>query len=337
MVAAKEATSGDAENAVAHADAALAETEASDGKDSWAYGNAVLNASEAHFTAGDYVGAERLAALAATLAAACLAPNISIIGATITSHAAALSTIGRTEEALVESERGIAWDVAHLPPSDPVLPSALEDLAWTLRNANRLREAEALLRRATGLFAQYHPDDFSDRASSTGKFANVLAAEGKYREAEPLWLAAQAFYARGARPQQSAGGQRRAAPGGRMRRRRRGKLAEALDLRRRAVALIESRVKPRHPELARARIEYAATLAIAGHAPRSAGHRRTGGRGDARKPRRRVTSSGWAPRSLMPWSPARPAPIPPEPTPMPRPLRQGWQRCCSTARPPAAI
>ena len=49
MVAAKEATSGDAENAVAHADAALAETEASDGKDSWAYGNAVLNASEAAF------------------------------------------------------------------------------------------------------------------------------------------------------------------------------------------------------------------------------------------------------------------------------------------------
>ena len=85
-------------------------------------------------------------------------------------------------------------------------------------------------------------------------------------EAEPLWLAAQAFYARGhdlSNPLAGSGELRRGADAAQAQ----GKLAEALDLRRRAVALIESRVKPRHPELARARIEYAATLAIAGHAP----------------------------------------------------------------------
>ena len=265
MLAAKEVSAGKSQQALAHADAALAEAERADGTEGWSYGNAALTAGDAHFANGDYSHAEPLSGTAERLAATCLPVDTSIIGMTIASHASDLESLGRIEEALVEEERAVTWDAAHLPESDPNFASALADLGFFLHLANRQREAEALLRRATDLYARYQPDDLSSRALTMSKFANVLASEGKYREAEQMWLAAIDFYARTkdrSHPLAGSGPLRRAADAAQ----EQGKLNEALDLRRRAIELIESRVQPHHPELARAKMEYASTLAVAGRA-----------------------------------------------------------------------
>lgn len=264
MLAGRETQAGKTQAAVRHVDTALAETEKADGRESWAYGNAALEGADAHFANGDYAGAERLAADAERLAIACLSPDVSIVGAAMQSHAAVLSTLGRTDEALELVERALVWDVAHLPESDPVLADALADLGFTLRNANRLREAEAVMRRALDLNVRYRPDDAYRRAETAGKLGNILAAERKYREAEAMFLATLELYGRThnlTNPLAGSGELRRAGDAAQ----EQGKLAEALDLRRRAVSLIESRVQPRHPELARTRIELATTLAVAGH------------------------------------------------------------------------
>ncbi len=264
-LAVKEANAGKAVDAVAHADAGLAATARWFGEQSWAYGNAAMAVTIAHNAFGDYVGAEHYAALAERLAPLCLPPDTMLIGQTMTGHAATLGTLGQTEEALAEVERAAAWAFAHVPESDELIPYTLADFGWSLRNAGRLREAEALLRRATDLYARYNPERWNSRGLAAGKFANILAAEGKYREAEAMWLASRDYYARShdlSNPLSGSGELRRAADAAQAQ----GELGRTLELRRQAVALIAGRVQPRHPELARSRIEYAATLALAGRA-----------------------------------------------------------------------
>lgn len=262
-LAASETEAGDTMAAAAHADAALAETARFDGKDNWAYGRAANIGSEAYYQLGEYGRSEELSAVAEGLASACLPPGAPIIGAAINSHAMDLVQLGRIDDGLVENERAVAWEAANLQPGDPSMARGLAGLGWNLFLAGRLREAEAVMRRSIDLNARYQPGDVSERALDLFMFGNILFHEGKFREAETIWAVDADLYARDksrAEPLAGNGLLRRLADNAQ----RLGKLDEAVAFRQRAVALLESRAQPRHLELARARIEYAATLVVAG-------------------------------------------------------------------------
>lgn len=263
MLATREAEAGHTVQAVKHADDALAETARYDGTSSWVYGNAALIAAAAHHGNGDYVEAERLAAKSEGLAVACLPRGNAIIGGMIQRHAATLDALGRTDDALAEGERALNWDEANLPESDVAVADALEALGLTLRNAGRLPEAEAAMRRALDLNARYRPNEVAYRASTTDKLGRILASQSKYREAEALFLAAEGLYAKShdlTNPLFGTGELRRAAEMAQ----EQGRLDDALERQRRALTLLETRVRATHPELARARIEYGTMLMIAG-------------------------------------------------------------------------
>lgn len=286
----KETNAGKAADAVVHATMAIAEVARQRGDHSWAYGRAITSAMSAYNGFGRFEDSERYAAKAAALAAECLPADNSLIGLTITRHAVALGTIGRIDESLREAERALAWTNAHVGESDDAVPYLLVTYGWTLRNAGRLREAEAVLRRSVDLYARYHHDDWNARASSLGKLANILAAEGRYLEAEALWLKTREYYLSAhdlSNPLGGSGELRRSADAAELR----GDLPLALERRVQAVELIAGRVQPRHPELARARLEQAGTLSLIGRTqaavdlatPAIAGVRETMAKGDFKR------------------------------------------------------
>ncbi len=259
----KEVNAGHAQEALTDAEAALAGAARQFGARSWAMGRASVAAASAYYAFGRFGEAEHFSAQAEDLALACLAPGDPRIVNRIASHAATLGMSGRLEEALAEDERAAARALARLPDSDAVIPFVLDNYGWELRNAGRLRESEAVLRHALDLTVRYHKDDDYRRGSLLGKLANVLDVEGHHREAEALWLQASDYERRTddlSNPLIGSGELRRAADAAQAR----GDIALALSRREAAIALMVSHAPPKHPELARARIEYASTLLLAG-------------------------------------------------------------------------
>lgn len=286
----KEAIAGKSADAVGHADKAIAEMSKHYGEHSWAYGRAMMSATMAYNGFGRYEDTERFAAKAEASALACLPVANPFVGQTITGHSAVLGTMGQIDDSLREAERALAWTNRYVGEDDKAVAYLLDSYGWTLRNAGRLREAEAVLRRSVDLFARYHHDAWSDRASATGKFANVLAAEGRYLEAEAMWLKTREYYRAAhdlSNPLGGSGELRRSADAAELR----GDLPLALSRRVDAVELIESHAQPGHPELARARLEYAATLSLMGRTqeamrvaePAIAGVRSAMARGDFKR------------------------------------------------------
>lgn len=262
----KEAEAGKNTDAAAHGDRAIVENARLHGERSWAYGRALAAAALAHNGVGRYEDAERDIATAERLTAVCLAPANPYVGLMLRGHAAILGTLGRIDESLVESERALAWTNANTREEDDALPELLDSYGWTLRNAWRLRESEAVLRRSADLYAKYHPAQWANRGSATGKLANVLAAEGRYVEAEALWLKTRDYYlaARNlSNPLGGSGELRRSADTAQLR----GDLPLALARRKAALDLMEARVPAQHPELLRARLEYASTLSAMHRTP----------------------------------------------------------------------
>lgn len=260
---AKEVGAGEAAKALVHADQASAEVAGLYGKQSWSFGRALMSSAMAYYAFGRWTDAERLGKQAEDLAAACLAPDNPLVGQTITGHSALLGMTGDIADSLVEAERALRWTSAHVREDNSAVPYLLGNYGWTLRNAGRLREAEAVLRRALDLRVRYQPDQWVDLAGVSGKFANVLAAEGHYVEAEAMWLKTRDYYSRAhdlSNPLAGSGELRRSADAAEWR----GDVGLALERRRQAIDLIASHVQPKHPELARARIELASTLSLVG-------------------------------------------------------------------------
>jgi len=250
---------GDTAAGAVHAAAALARATAS-GPDS-------AEASFAHnalgavaYARGDYALAEREYGAATEIAVRCLAANNGFIVNQMASHAGVLYMTGRGEDALAENERAANWALTHLDEDNPVITLALGNLGVMLRSAGRYAEAEAALRRVVDLEGRFQKDRWYYRAVSLSNFASVIDRQGRHAEAEALWLKASEFHTRATvkyDPVTPAYPLRFSADAAEAR----GDLALALARREEGLRLVEH-APADHPEVARARIEYALTLTL---------------------------------------------------------------------------
>jgi len=220
--------------------------------------NGVANIAYSRARYGD---AEREYARATELAIRCFSPDHAEIVNQMASHAGVLYMAGRSEEALVENERAANWALAHLDEASPVITLTLGNLGVMLRSAGRYAEAEAALRRVVDLEGKYQHDSWFYRAISLSNYASVIDRQGRHKEAEALWLQSSEWHVRAPVKRDAA---TRAYP---LRfsadsAQGRGDLATALARREQAVKLMEPNAPADHPELARARIELARTLAL---------------------------------------------------------------------------
>jgi len=217
------------------------------------------------YAKGEYAEAEEHYRLASEIAQACLPPTDAFIVNQMSSRAGILYMLGRSEQALSENERAANWAVAHLAEDNPVVTLALGNLGVVLRSAGRYPEAEAALRRVVDLEARYQKESYYYRAISLSNFASVIDRQGRHIEAEALWLKSSEFHKRVAikrDPVQAAYPLRFSADAAQAR----GDLALALSRRAEGLKLVEKDAPADHPEVARARIEYALTLMLLGRA-----------------------------------------------------------------------
>ena len=213
------------------------------------------------YARGRYVEAAAEYAAATAIAVACLSANDALIVNQMASYAGTLYMVGRVEDALTENQRAATWALANLTPDNPVVTLALGNLGVMLRSAGRYAEAEAALRRVVDLEGRYQKDRWYYRAISLSNFASVIDAQGRHEEAEALWLTSSAFHRKATikrDPVTPAYPLRFAADAAQAR----GDLDLALVRREEGLRLVERDVPVDHPELARARIEYALTLVL---------------------------------------------------------------------------
>ena len=141
----------------------------------------------------------------------------------------------------------------------------LGNLGVVLRSAGRYPEGEAALRRVVDLEARFQKDQYYYRAISLSNYASVIDRQGRHLEAEALWLKSSEFHKLGANkrdPVQAAYPLRFSADAAQAR----GDLSLALSRRVEGLALVEKDAPADHPEVARARIEYALNLMLLGRA-----------------------------------------------------------------------
>lgn len=216
------------------------------------------------YAKGEYAAAADHYGQASAIAQMCMAPADSYIVNQMSSHAGILYMLGRSEEALSENERAANWAVAHLKEDNPVVTLALGNLGVVLRAAGRYPEAEAALRRVVDLEARYQKERYYYRAISLSNFASVIDRQGRHLEAEALWLKSSEFHkliAIKRDPVQAAYPLRFSADAAQAR----GDLQLALARRKEGLALAEKDAPADHPEVARARVEYALNLMLLGH------------------------------------------------------------------------
>ncbi len=226
-------------------------------------------AGSAAFASGRYIDAERLIALAIEIAVRCRPSDSTTLQTLRFSHGVTLEQSGQIDAAVEEKRRTLDWAVLHLPIQSDILSDNLDSFGITLRNLGRLAEAEVMLRQAVDLQATYNKELYRDRARATMHLADVLQQEGQDAGAEALWLASFAFHLKSPNRSNPTAGSiafRKAADAAEAR----GDIPLALERRRAAIADMAPSAPASHPELARARLELAATLAAAGHPRESA-------------------------------------------------------------------
>ena len=213
------------------------------------------------YARGRYADAAAEYGAATEGAVACLPPGDALIVNQMASHAGTLYMVGRVEDALAENQRAARWALAHLTPDNPVITLTLGNLGVMLRSAGRYSEAEAALRRVVDLEGRYQKDRWYYRAISLSNFASVIEAQGRHQEAEVLWLKSSEFHRKATikrDPVTPAYPLRFAADAAQAR----GEYALALARRAEGLRLVDKDVPADHPEVARARIEYALTLTL---------------------------------------------------------------------------
>jgi CHAT domain-containing protein/tetratricopeptide (TPR) repeat protein len=255
-----ETDGGKVDAGVTHATAALAQA-TTNGPDSAEASFAHNALAAAAYARGNYAVAEREYGAATDIAVRCLNANDGFIVNQMASHAGVLYMVGRSEDALAENERAANWALSHLDEDNPVITLALGNLGVMLRSAGRYAEAEAALRRVVDLEGRYQKDRWYYRAISLSNFASVIDRQGRHAEAEALWLKASEFHARATMksdPVMPAYPWRFSADAAEAR----GDLLLALNRRETGLRLVEKAAPADHPEVARARIEYALTLTL---------------------------------------------------------------------------
>ena len=258
------------EDAARHAEAAVAAAKRHFGENSWEYGWALTAAGSAAVSQGRYEEslADQIAAEA--IAIRCLPADSPRIPDRISAHAVLLTFTGRTDEALATHFRAANWVLAHTPSERSAGIYALFNLGASLRNAMRLGESEAVLRRAIKLALQYAPNAYGIRSQAMAKLAEVLDREGRNDEAEMRWIEAQKLDALNAEHvNPTAGGNAMSAAA--VSAERRGDMKLALARHVEALRLLGS-VAATHPDVASAQMRYASTLAHAGRTAEAMAH-----------------------------------------------------------------
>ena len=257
---------GKVDDGARHAEAALALATRAAGAESAEASFAHNGLANIGYARGQYEQAEREYRASSAIALTCLSPDNSFIVNQMASHAGTLYMVGRGEEALVENERAANWALAHLTEDNPVVTLTLGNLGVMLRSAGRYAEAATALRRVVELEGRYQTENWYYRAISISNFASILDEQGFHEEAEALWLKSREFHAKSAikrDPATPAYPLRFAADAAEAR----GDLALALARRAEAISIMAKDAPSDHPELARARIEYALTLMLLHRAP----------------------------------------------------------------------
>jgi CHAT domain-containing protein len=260
----KELTEGKADLAATHGEAAVAAARRHFGTDSWEYARALSAAGSATYALGRYEDSRGYMAISEEIALKCLPANDWRIVDRISGHAVLLSATGRLDEAITEHFNAVNHAILYPSNDQESIIYALFNLGSSLRNAMRLGEAEIVLRRTIDRAVRTAPHAYAIRAQALAKFANVLDLEGHHREAEAMWLEAGATYkltGDRANPTARAAVMQRAADSAE----RRGDLPLALARRREALTLLGGAVAADHPDVARAKLEYAVTLMNAGN------------------------------------------------------------------------
>jgi len=258
-----EAATGDLVSARKHAAEALALATATSGEVS-AEGAIAFNASAfVAYSSGEFERAVGLVTKAADAAQRCLPSNSSITVEFMSSQAGIQDAAGLQEEALATNEHVVAWALEHLPPESMGTNLALNNLGVSLRNVNRLAEAESILRLLLDRQAKYETHVWATRATTLSSYATTIDMQGRHKDAETLWLQARDWWQKAASSGDVLGKTyplRFAAEAALAR----GDAATALARRKQAVAEMTGHVPDDHPELARARLEYAESLRLAG-------------------------------------------------------------------------
>ncbi|MEZ5710204.1 MAG: CHAT domain-containing tetratricopeptide repeat protein [Blastomonas sp.] len=178
-------------------------------------------------------------------------PNVAIYWMSL---AAVLNQVGKVSEG-IEAARGAArWAEDNLGPDHLVTAAALHNFGAILNAGGRFAEAEPILRRTMAIREKLIGREHPDMAITMNGLAFSLEHLGGAKEAETLYLAAAAIYE--ANPDsgapQSAGvillNAANIAAG-------RGEWDVARERRARSLAMLEERVNPNHPALARALYE----------------------------------------------------------------------------------
>jgi len=258
-----EAVTGDLPAARRHAAAALALAGSGPGEIS-AEGALALNASAfIAYNSGEFGRAVEFETKAAEAARKCLPANSSITVEFMSSQAGMQDAAGLQEQALATNEHVVAWALEHLPAESIATNLALNNLGVSLRNVNRLAEAESILALLLDRQAKYETNVWATRATTLSSYATTIDMQGRHKDAETLWLEARAWWQKAASSGDVLGKTyplRFAAEAALAR----GDRSTALARRKQAVAEMTGHVPDNHPELARARLEYADSLRLTG-------------------------------------------------------------------------
>ena len=258
-----EAATGDLAAARKHAAAALTLAVAGPGEVS-AEGAVALNASAfAAYSSGEFERGRGLVTKAAAAARKCMPANSSFTVEFMSSQAGMEDAAGLQEQALATNEQVVAWALDHLPPESMGTNLALNNLGVSLRNVNRLAEAESILRLLLDRQAKYETNVWATRATTLSSYATTIDMQGRHKDAEALWLQARGWWQKAASSGDVLGKTyplRFAAEAALAR----GDNATALARRKQAVAEMVGHLPNDHPELARARLEYADSVRLAG-------------------------------------------------------------------------
>ena len=261
-----ETSVGKIDNAVRDAEQATALATRLFGPASQESGFAETALAYAEYSRGHYIDAERHYAVASEIAQKCLPPDNGQVSSLLSSHAAALDITGRPEDATVQNERSVNLALANLPDDSPVITLALGNLAVSLRNINRLSEAESLMRRVLERQELYERENWYSRALAISNYATTIEAQGRHEEAESLWAKSVEWQAKANRkddPTAAASPLRFSADAAQAR----GDFKLALARREQALALMIPNTPAENPQLALAQMQYAVGLMLVGRAP----------------------------------------------------------------------
>ncbi len=97
-----------------------------------------------------------------------------------------LHKAGRDEEAILYSKKALELSEKILGKNDPIVATALSDLATLYGTTGRYAEAESLHKSALEIFEKVFGKDHLDVAMSLNNLGHLYQASGRYVEAEPL-------------------------------------------------------------------------------------------------------------------------------------------------------